>query len=85
MDDGDLKHFVCSDTDFQTVIRMAKVIVRHTRSVSRIFRFGFDAKMGEQSLQIACLRKYFENLPSNLIGKPICHGFADEYQTQDGR
>lgn len=34
MDDGDLKTLlVCSDTDFQTVIGMAGVIVQHMRAV----------------------------------------------------
>jgi hypothetical protein len=69
MDDGDLKTLlVCSDTDFQTVIRMAKVIVRHTREVYLEF-FSFDAASDAKDGASRSLakspvcRKYFENLP----------------------
>jgi hypothetical protein len=69
MDDGDLKTLlVCSDTDFQTVIRMAEVIVQHMRAVYLKF-FTFDADSDADNgasrrwKQSPLCREYFENLP----------------------
>jgi anaerobic sulfatase-maturating enzyme len=70
MDDGDLKTLlVCSDTDFQTVIRMAEVIVQHTREVYLEFfssdaaSDADDAEAGGRWKQPVISRVYFENLP----------------------